>query len=45
MVINGANMLLIIDAKAGKIHTFLTVKKNLKEDFLNWEKFGNASVV
>ena len=30
-------MLLTIDAKAGKIHTFLTVKKNLKEDFVNLE--------
>ena len=38
-------MLLTIDAKAGKIHTFLTVKKNLKEDFVNLEKFGNVSVV
>ena len=37
MVINGANMLLTIDAKAGKIHTFLTVKKNLKGDFVNLE--------
>ena len=30
-------MLLTIDAKAGKIHTFLTVKKNLKGDFVNLE--------
>ena len=38
-------MLLTIDAKAGKIHTFLTVKKNLKEDFVNLEKIGNVFVV